>query len=355
MLEQRFGESSPWSVGIEEELFVLDAETLEPSSTPPEWLDGTRRKRELFRSLVELTTRRSASAAEAVEELRELRAETGALAEASGLRIAAVGTHPTAQPDEELFVDEPALAAFARYAGPSAQAQFCCGLHVHVGVPGADDCLARLEAVLPWLPVLLALSANSPYLASSETGLASTRAELLTRLPRSGAPPVFASFAAWGAFAERLVHLGLADDYTRIWWDVRPHPRLGTLEIRMPDQPTSLEITAAFAAIAQALVAASEPGPPADRGIYAQNRWAALRFGARAELIHPDGERLASVPELTAELVDAVHPTADRLGCADFLEPLERLARRSQADEQVDFARDLGLRSLTAWLADATA
>lgn len=354
MFEQRFGESSPWSVGIEEELFVLDAGTLAPVPVPPSLFDGTRRKRELFDSLVELTTAPCPSVPEALDELRGLRAEVGQLAQDAGLRVAAAGTHPTARLADQAFVEEPALAAFAAYAGPSAHAQFCCGLHVHVGVPGADDCLARIEAILPWLPVMLAVSANSPFLAGRATGLASTRAELLTRLPRSGAPPVFPSYASWEIFAERLVRLGLADDYTRIWWDARPHPRLGTLEVRTPDQPTSLDITGAFAALIQALVATSEPGAPADRGIYAQNRWAALRFGTHAELIHPDGSRLASVPELTAELLTAVGPTAERLGSAHLLEPLERLARRSQADEQADLGRDLGLRALTAWLAQET-
>ena len=153
----------------------------------------------------------------------------------------------------------------------------------------------RLEAVLPWLPLVLALSANSPYVAGEETGLASTRAELLTLLPRAGAPPAFADYEDWEAFAERLVELGLADDLMRLWWDVRPHPRLGTLEIRMPDQPTTLAATAGLAALAQALVAAAEPAQGhADRGVYAQNRWAAARFGGAAGLVHPETMRLCS-------------------------------------------------------------
>ena len=135
---------------------------------------------------------------------------------------------------------------------------------------------------------MLALSANSPYLAGRATGLASNRAEVLAQLPRAGAPPAFGSYGAWEGFVERLIGLGLADDYTRFWWDVRPHPRFGTLEIRMPDQPTSLAVTVALSALLQALCASVEleAARPADRGDYAQNRWAALRFGTAAELIH---------------------------------------------------------------------
>ncbi len=355
MVEQHFGESSPWSVGIEEELFVVDSETLLPAHVPAELLDGERRKPELFRSLVELTTSVCPTVAAAVEELAELRTDAASRLADAGLGLLASGTHPLAEPAEEELTDQPALAAFAAYAGPAARAQYCCGLHVHIGVPGADDCVGRMEAILPWLPVLLALSANSPFLAGQKTGFSSTRADLLTRLPRTGAPPAFGSYAGWETYVERLVGLGLADDYVRTWWDIRPHPRLGTLELRMPDQPTSPAIAAAFAALAQALVASSDPALTADRGVYDQNRFAALRFGSAAELVHPDGSRLSGIPELHLELVGRVAPTAERLGTTSLLTPLERLAHRTQADEQLDLGRDVGARGLTAWLVEKTA
>jgi carboxylate-amine ligase len=354
VFERRFGESTPWSVGIEEELFVLDARTLLPASAPDELFDGARRGRELFRSVVELRTPVCATVADAVRELAALRAQTAGLAQAAGLRLAATGTHPLAQAGRQQITNEPGLKRFAAYAGPSARIQYCCGLHVHVGVRSAEACMAALEAVLPWLPVVLALSANSPYFEGGATGLHSTRAELLTRLPRSGAPPVFASLDDWERFARRLVDLGLADDYTRIWWDIRPHPRYGTLEVRMPDQPTRLEVTAAFATLVQALVAAARPGPPADRGVFAQNRWAALRFGAAARLIDPEGERLAGAAELAETLVERVRPHAEELGSDALLEPLRSLARRSQADEQLELGQEAGLRALVERLVAST-
>ncbi len=155
--------------------------------------------------------------------------------------------------------------------------------------------MTALEGVLPWLPIVLALSANSPFLAGEETGLMSSRAEVLAQLPRAGAPPIFGSYAEWEAFVERFERIGLADGYTRFWWDARPHPQFGTLEVRAPDQPTDISLTGAYAALLQALSRTAVERPPAgpyNRGDYAQNRWAALRFGPRAELIHPDGERL---------------------------------------------------------------
>ena len=344
MIPHAFGGSGAWSVGIEEELFVVDAGTLEPVAAPSGLLDGVRFKAELFAAVVELNTGVCASVQQAAEELEGLRAEAKRRAAEAGLALAGTGTWPPAVPEEQAVTPDEGYLRFVDYAGPSARRQFCSGLHVHVGVASAEACLAALEAVLPWLPLVLALSANSPYFAGRETGVASTRAEVLSLLPRSGAPPAFRSYAEWERFAERLLELGLADEYTRIWWDVRPHPRFGTLELRAPDQPTRLEVAVAFAALLQALVASvGEPDGPADRGIYEQNRWAALRFGAAAELIHPDGSRLGRVNELLAELLERIAPTARRLGCTDLLAPLEGLA---QADEQLDRGRREGMRSV---------
>jgi carboxylate-amine ligase len=157
---------------------------------------------------------------------------------------------------------------------------------------------------------------------------------------------VFDAYADWEGFAERLVRLGLADEYTRIWWDVRPHPRYGTIELRMPDQPSSLESSAAFATLFRALVAAvAEDGvaSPADRGAYAQNRWAASRFGRDAELIHPDGERLVGVPELLSDLVELC---ADAAGGGRVGTAADHVAGLAQAEEQLELGRSAGPRAV---------
>ncbi len=351
MIPHAFGQSGEWTVGIEEELFVVDPGTFEPVPAPAGLLDGTRLKAELHAAVVELNTGTHATAREAGEEIRELRSEAARRAGTAGLAVAAAATWPPARAEEQAITPDKGYLRFVEYAGPAARRQFCSGLHVHVGVPTPEACMEALEAVLPWLPVVLALSANSPYLAGRETGLASTRAELLGLLPRSGAPPVFASYEEWEGFAERLVRLGLADRYTRIWWDARPHPGFGTLEVRMPDQPTGVETTVAFAALAQALVASAKAGPPADRGLYAQNRWAALRFGAQAALVHPDGGRLAGIRELLADLLELVRPASERLGTTELLTSLGEVA---QADEQLEIGRLEGLRALCEHLVRST-
>jgi carboxylate-amine ligase len=361
LIEQHFGESSPFSVGIEEEVMILDAETL--GLTPEVELlirESAKRdlpgrlKTELFASIVELNTDICDSVADAHTALDELRRTTAEIAEEHGLRIAAAGTHPFSDPEEQEIAADPRYKEFVGFAGVSARRQGVSGLHVHVGVPSAETCYGTLEAVLPWLPLVLALSANSPYLGGRSTGLASNRAEILAQLPRSGAPPAFGSYRGWESFVERLIGLGLADDYTRFWWDIRPHPRFGTLEIRMPDQPTALELTAALAVLVQALCAALETdaAQPADRGDYAQNRWSALRFGTAAQLIHPDGTRLLGVPELTEELLALVGPSADELGTRDLLGAID--PSRSEADDQLAVGRSEGLEAVCADLVERT-
>lgn len=325
MIPHSFGESSPFSIGIEEELFVVDAKTLEPAPIPTGLLDGTRIKAELFASLVELATGICATVSEAEEELVELRAEIRRRLEPHELAVAAASTWPLGDPLAQPITDDEGFRSFVDYAGSTARRQYCCGLHVHVGVESPKACHEALERALPWLPLLLALSANSPYFGGDETGLASTRAELLTLLPRSGAPPAFSAYDDWERFAERIVALRLADSYTRIWWDIRPHPRFGTIEVRMPDQPTNLGTTIGLAALIQTLVALPELPGSADRGIYAQNRWTALRFGREAELIHPRTLELVSVPLLLDELIELTAPAARSFGGAPYLGSLRDL------------------------------
>jgi carboxylate-amine ligase len=323
VIERHFGESAPLSLGVEEELMILDVATFEPVGAVDVLLDGTRGlglpglvKTELHASVVELNTGVCAGVEEAVAALRELRARAAEVAAAHGLALAAAGAHPTAPLESLPVVQEERYLEMIRHVGPAARRQGVSGLHVHVGVESAERCHERLESVLPWLPVVLALSANSPFLDGVASGMQSVRASVLAELPRAGAPPFFGSYAAWEAWVERLVSVGVIEDETRIWWDVRPHPRLGTLEIRVADQPTALARTELLVRLLRDLVAsAPELRPePAARGDYLQNRWAAARFGLDAELLHPErAGRLASARELAAELLGAEPPEPEAL------------------------------------------
>jgi carboxylate-amine ligase len=354
MIEAHFGETAPFSVGVEEELMVLDGETLALAPRAADliaasagWgLPGTL-KSELFASALELNTGICESADEAAESLAGLRQSAAELAEERGLRLAAAGSHPISDPEEQEIADEARYLEFVEYAGVSARRQGVSGLHVHVGMESSEACFHALEGVLPWLPVVLALSVNSPYLAGKETGLMSNRAEVLAQLPRSGAPPAFRSYEDWEQFIDRFVRLGMAAEYTRFWWDVRPHPSFGTLEIRMPDQPTALERTTALVALLRGLCRAVLDRPPrkydpAARGFYQQDRWSAARFGLRAELFHPDAEHTALAGELAAELFELVG------------EPGLLDTTRTEADRQLEVGSAEGLEAVCADLCERT-
>src|SRR5919198_362919 len=341
---------------------ILDAEThaLTPRvESLVTWAEGRPLpgvlKMELLASMVELATGVCDSPHDALTALGELRGAAAEGAREHGLLVAAAGTHAFTTREQQNPAPDRRYREFVAYAGISARRQAVCGLHIHIGMPGAEECMQALEGVLPWLPLVLALSANSPYLAGEETGLASKRAEVLAELPRAAAPPAFGSYAEWEGFVERFVRLGLADSYTRFWWDIRPHPTFGTLEIRAPDQPTAVELSCAFAALLQALCATvldGAPPPPAHRGDYAQNRWAALRFGPRAELIHPHGERLVAVPELAYELLALIEPAVRELGTVDLLRKLH--PRRCEGDRQLEVGRAQGLKAVAVEVAERT-
>jgi carboxylate-amine ligase len=367
LIEHRFGASAPFSLGVEEELMILDAKTFEQVAAVDKIVGGVegldlpgRVKTELFASVFETNTNVCESASEAEAALRVLRHASAEAAAREGLAIAAAGTHPSARPEAQPIVKEERYITFVGYGGISVRRQGVQGLHVHVGMQSADDCWRCLDEIVPWLPVVLALSANSPWFAGEVTGMASNRAPVLAELPRAGAPPAFASYAEWEAWVERLVRLDLVSEYTRIWWDARPHPQLGTIEIRVPDQPTDVRLSAAFAALLQALCAAALAGDLPERqhllgdhgrADYVQNRWSAARFGPPAQLLHPDGTRVETAAQLGVELLELVRPHAESLGGADALAVLA--PERCEADLQLafdspaDVAADLVSRTLS--------
>ena len=276
---------------------LLDPETLALAPGVERLLPNEGLKTELFSCLVETNTPVCETVAEACEALMRLRRVVVERAAGEGLVVAAAGTHPFSIPEEQPIVQEARYLKMVDELGPIAKGQLVCGLHVHVGMPSFDHCLTTLRRITPWLPALLALSANSPYLAGEETGELSSRFPRLRQLPRGGAPPALATVDEWEA---AVAAAGV--DYTRIWWDARPHPRLGTLEVRIADQPTSVDRAGALVAVVQALCAAPpEPGP---------------------------------------ELLDAVAPAARELGTWELVESLRGPA---EALRQLEVGRRDGL------------
>jgi carboxylate-amine ligase len=276
----RFGAAPPWSLGVEEELMLVDAETLEPARDGFSRVFGEateRIKPELFESFVEITTPVVETPEQAEVELRALREEVAERAAAVGLAVLATGSHPTAH-------ERMPIVPVARYhklkaeLGPKLYRQHVCGLHVHVAVPDPDTCLRAFEGVLPSLPDLLAASVNSPFWDGEDSGRRSIRSQILLEMPTGGPPPVLRSWEDWQAATR--------GDSTRRHWDAWPRPEHGTLEVRLLDQPTSLRRTAELAAQVQSLVreaAQTDGRSPFDRAEYAALRDAAGRDGGGPE------------------------------------------------------------------------
>lgn len=260
-MEVNFGRRAPFSVGIEEEFQLVDARSYELVSRAGELTavaehEGLAIKPELLQSVIETATAPAATVREAVGEICDLRRRLSALAEERGAVIASAGTHPFSRYEQQDVTDEPRYRELVGALRWVAERELIFGLHVHVGLDTAAEAIAIAGALRTSLPELLALSANSPFWEGRDTGLASTRSKVFDAMPRSGLPPVLASFEEWEQLVARAVRTNSFPDYTFIWWDLRPHPRRGTIEIRgtgSSEQRRVFEETGSLVGVARAL------------------------------------------------------------------------------------------------------
>jgi len=348
-MESQFGTSTPYSLGIEEEFQLVDRETLELVPLVEPILAafegeavGARVKPELLQSVVEVTTRIAVDVEEAVGDLVDLRLRVGRAAARQGAAIASAGTHPFSRSDEQRVTDRPRYTELSKRLGWLASRQPVFGLHVHVGVGSAAKAAACADGVRDRLPELLALSANSPFRHGRVTGLASTRAQIVLDLPRGGIPPALGSFETFETLVEHGVDAGVFPDYTHVWWDVRPHPRLGTVEVRVCDAQTRISSVAAIAALTQSLVATigsafecGDVAAPAPALVLEENRRRAARDGLDARLVDSAYGTERTAAEAIRALAERCAPAADALGCAEQLELVGSiLDRGTGADEQ---------------------
>jgi glutamate---cysteine ligase / carboxylate-amine ligase len=352
--EPHFGTGEPFSLGLEEELFVVDAGDGRLLNSGPQVLERLgglecgEVKNELHRSQIELITGVCGTVREAVAELSALRR---AVLD-TGVGVLAAGTHPTAVEGDSLTTENRRYKRIENLLG-DAGATPVCALHIHVGMPDAETAIRVFNGLRRHLPLLEALGANSPFRHGRDTGLASARELTLRSWPRSGAPRAMASYADFKRSTERLTRVADVPDYTYHWWKLRPHPRLGTVEIRALDTQLSPQHTAAVVATVHALArheADAEPieGPPPE--ILDEASFRAAREGIEATL--PDDDlRLRPVAELAAETLARIRPAARELDCADELSDLAWLvADGGGAAAQRRAYRDGGITALRAAL-----
>jgi carboxylate-amine ligase len=367
-VDLNFGSSPAFSLGVEEEFQLVNGESYELTQRFDEVLAAAggdeRIKPELMQSTAEVATTVATSVGEAVEKAAELRRAVVAAAEQRGARIVSAGTHPFSRWEHQEITDEPRYAEIVDSLQWVAERGLIFGLHVHVGIGSAEQAIHVANALRTSLPELLALSTNSPFWHGRDTGLASTRSKIFDAFPRSGLPPTFSSWQEFERLIARGVRTGSFEDYTYIWWDLRPHPRFGTIEIRVCDGQTRLETVAAIVALVQSLAAAladryeREGALPVEPvTLVAENKWRAARYGLDAELIDFERDTVRPAADAVRALVEQGAPFAERLGCAHELGQVERLlGRGSGAAEQRRVYEETGsLLAVAQWLADTTA
>ena len=336
-----------YTLGIEEELMILDERTLGLSNSIEEILEsyegGGDVKPELMESVLEIAVGPHRDTREAGEALRALRRAVAEAAGRRGLRIGSSGTHPTA-----LWEDQ-RISARERYRDLVDSLRFVArqeiifGLHVHVGIDDPEKAIHVANGMRVHVPVLLALSANSPFWRSDRTGLFSTRMPIFRAFPRVGIPPFYDGWEDYERRIGFMVDAKVMEDYTWLWYDVRPHPNLGTVEVRAMDAQTRVEHTLGLAALIQAMVKELAEHFEAGKRLghfphemLDENKWLAARHGLEGELVDLPERRLVGSKALARRLYDRLREHAQDLGSADELEGIVDLldggngARRQQ-------------------------
>ncbi|HXV95732.1 MAG TPA: glutamate--cysteine ligase [Gaiellaceae bacterium] len=370
-MRHNFGTSRRFSLGVEEEFQLVGRESYELVSRVDEILSEVageeehngRVKPELLQSVVEVATDVAGSVGEAMEDLRGLRARLRDAAAERDALIASAGTHPFSRYEHQEVTDRPRYRELVEDMGWIAERELIFGLHIHVGLGSPETAVACLNAVRTFLPELLALSVNSPFWQARPTGLASTRTKVFEAFPRSGLPPAFASWEEFENLVDRGVRTRSFPDSTYIWWDLRPHPSLGTIELRICDAQASLGAVTGIVALTQSLVAtfadaheAGEALPVQPVTLVDENKWRATRDGLDAKLIDLEHDTERTARDAVLALVERSEAAAGRLGCAAELESVEGLlARGTGADRQLRVYEETGsLLAVAQWIAEET-
>ncbi len=367
-MEHHFsGDRPAYTIGIEEELMILDREGFDLVNAIEELLEDSPEgeiKPELMESVLEISTSPARNTREAGAQLRGLRQQVIATAGARNLAIGSGGTHPFAMWEDQR------IAPHARYRDLISALRFVArqeiifGLHVHVAVDDPDKAIHVANGIRVHVPVLLALSANSPFWRADRTHLASTRTPIFRAFPRVGIPPRYDGWEGFQREIEFMVSSGVIEDYTYLWYDVRPHPNFGTVEMRVCDAQTRVEHTLGLAALIQAMVKelcehydAGTPLTAYPWSMLDENKWLAARHGLKGELVDlPTSDRVPS-RVLARRLLDRLREHAQDLGSADDLEAVQDLIDNGNGAERqvVVYEANHDLREVMAEIVAATA
>jgi carboxylate-amine ligase len=352
VLDHAFGKSDPYTLGVEEEYMLLDPETydlVQHIDTVLESIAGeeleARLTAELMQSVLEIATPVCRTPADAERELRQLRGYVGDVARRHDLRFGSSGTHPFSLFERQRITARDRYRTLVDQMQYIARRELIFGMHIHVAIDDCEKAIQVVNGLLAHLGSLLALSANSPFWRGEATGLASSRQMVFAAFPRSGPPPRFADYADYAEVVGQLERTGCIADYTHIWWDIRLHPRLGTVEIRICDAVTRVEDAVAITAFCQALVKLyserydeGKEIPSYHRILTTENKWLAARYGLEAPVMDLATGRRNRIPvaQLVRRTLRDIEPHARELGAERELEGIrEILGRGNGADGQL--------------------
>jgi len=355
-----------FTIGIEEELMIVDGHSYELVNAIETMLEPTAAgeiKPELMESVLEVSTDPCANTSEAGEQLRALRRQVSLRAASKGLAIGSAGTHPFAMWEDQRIVARPRYRDLISALRFVARQELIFGMHVHVGLDDPDKAIHVANGMRVHMPVLLGLSANSPFWRADTTGMASTRTPIFRAFPRVGIPPTYKNWADYERRIEFMITAGVIEDYTYLWHDVRPHPNFGTVEVRVMDSQTHIDHSLGLAALVQALV--RELAEHFDAGkrlsrypfeMLDENKWLAARHGLEGELVDlPSSDRVPT-RALARRLLDRMRDHCVDLGSADELAAVEDLLARGNgaARQVVVYEANHDLREVMAEIVAAT-
>ncbi len=338
-----------FTIGIEEEYFIVDRETRDLVPDMPDGLLAACEEitvgmvsPEFIRSQIEVGTPVSASVKEVRAYLAQMRTDVSNVVSEYGMAIISASTHPFAAWDEQLHTDKVQYNTLADALQGVVRRLLICGMHVHVGIEDEDVRIDLMNQVLYFLPHLLALSTSSPFWHGDDTGLKSYRTAVFRTLPRTGLPDEFLDWSHYQRHARFLVTSGVIEDETKLWWDIRPSARYPTLEMRSTDIATRLDDGISLAAMYVSLLSMlfrlrqdNQRWRVYSRMLLKENIWRAQRYGVSESLIDFGIGELVPFPELVDELVELVAEDALRLDCVEEIAHVREIARRgTSADRQ---------------------
>jgi carboxylate-amine ligase len=352
VLDHAFGKGDPYTLGVEEEYMLLDPETWDLVQHIDSVLSAVanseheaRINAELMQSVLEVTTPVCRTAGDVHLALSQLRGYVAEIARAEGCRFGSAGTHPFSLFERQRITARDRYRQLVDQLQYIARRELIFGMHMHVAVDDPEKAIQVMNGLLVHLPQMLALSSSSPFWRGEATGLSSSRQMVFAAFPRSGPPPRFRDYEDYAALVGQLERTGCIADYTHIWWDIRPHPRLGTIEMRVCDAVTRLEDVIAITALYQAIVKmyceqydAGKEIPSWHRMLTTENKWLAARYGLEAPVMDLATGRRNRVPvaQLIRRTLRDVEPHARELGSERELEGVrEILARGNGSDRQL--------------------